>query len=1403
MFTHFSIFNGMRMTWVGIIIAAFTLNITTASAQTNTTTNDTTIQIGGSVQSLSSTLKLPAATVKSPDGAWSPTLTGTKGNDVFDAGKFGGTATMTGNGGNDVFYGAGKFIVPATGGIHTWISKTSWGVAQLPDGFKNLIYTEPGGSIYLRGNNLNNVIVALAPISSITGGKGNDTLVGFAGDSNTFIINTGDGSDAIMNFKTGSGSLADKVQLPKGIFADYNALKKAIAQVGSNAVLTFPTGEKLTFVGGNMSSFVAANFMMKAAAPEPQAGACGSASGESVLSAPANNLCKTGTPTAVSGSGPWTWSCKGVDGGADSGICTAPKAPAPINGSCGAANGTSVLSAPTGNLCTTGTATTLSGSGPWSWTCQGQYGGTHSGVCSAPKAPAPVNGTCGNSNGQSLLSTPSTGLCLTGTSTAITGTGPWSWTCKGSNGGSDSSLCTAIKASSTVNGTCGSANGSAPSSAPSGASLCSSGTATAVSGAGPWTWSCMGSGGGSNSPTCSASLGAGKLVNGLCGKANKVTNLTAMPESPLLCIYGTLTAPLSTTASSWTWTCAGANGGTDAVCNASLLPTTLDAVCGAAAVDGNKMPATGLCTIGLPSPITTTTSQWSWTCNGLNGGTSTSCVSNNLNAMPGQCGFYNGAAVPSAPNTDLCDSGTASAISGSGPWSWTCKGTGGAATASCSANVNTSCAGTIISARGNPTMVSPAIPQPSLPGDIVGTVLQNINKNSNARYHTFGQAFRKGQVFKTDSLIGRLNGKKVPVQLDALSTWPDGSVKMAALTVKIAICPGSELPMMVAKGTPDADMAVGTTAVNILNTTLNLTAAFDFVTLSTGARLNQTVDIGAALKAALADPAKADYWLKGPLVTQARVDIPMPQESFHLTADVSVFKDGDILADVQFNNDLGKIVPHIGEKKFGNKPYMEPLSYTVKLNLNGQQKTHVIAKQYQYQDWHTQIRSQGDAFFNVQHDIKYLISFGALLPYDLNSGVSAERFASSVTKLLIASSFGQPLAANGITRSMGMTGGRGDIGFTTHWNTIWIMTQDWQAAKVGMAQGDTGGAIPWNFKDQNGRFITSDLPIEEFTYKSGTKTLTYSGTAKEMWAGDSRCGNSVCLQNLPANTVGVSGWAYEDAHQPNLGYVPYLFTAQRWYLDRLYFQAAKSVTTLWPASRNENDDWNIITGAQRQIRGLAWSFREVILAAFIGKNETPEYAHFNKVVSDNLDYLLSFRPLYETEQGQTYGWWRDFNTGITDPKSWRQNIAPWQQDFMTAIISWSAFMGNDKAKQFIDWQRNWIAGRFDPTIPGYDPNDGCAYSLNTYSRTTGEPFKTWPEISASMIAEGKARGDLGCENGYYGRLGRASLGVALHLFPSDSRIKQGLKWLMNSKAGGISLATRQKEPTYNIEANYE
>jgi hypothetical protein len=127
--------------------------------------------------------------------------------------------------------------------------------------------------------------------------------------------------------------------------------------------------------------------------------------------------------------------------------------PTAVNGSCGSSNKGNLTSVPTANLCTTGTASAVTGAGPWSWSCAGAGGGTTA-TCSATKVASaqPVNGACGSSNGGTLTSAPTANLCTAGTASTVSGAGPWSWSCAGTSGGSAAS-CSAVKTASTGTGT--------------------------------------------------------------------------------------------------------------------------------------------------------------------------------------------------------------------------------------------------------------------------------------------------------------------------------------------------------------------------------------------------------------------------------------------------------------------------------------------------------------------------------------------------------------------------------------------------------------------------------------------------------------------------------------------------------------------------------------------------------------------------------------------------------------------------------------------------------------------------------------------------------------------------------------------------------------------------------------
>ncbi|GAB1387771.1 hypothetical protein MASR1M59_29190 [Melaminivora sp.] len=210
-----------------------------------------------------------------------------------------------------------------------------------------------------------------------------------------------------------------------------------------------------------------------------------------------------------------------------------------------------------------------------------------------------------------------------------------------------------------VNGACGSASGTASAPAPSGASLCSAGTASTVSGSsGAWQWGCNGSDGGTSTTgnACSAPYAS-----------QSITGLSATPAT--IVVGGSST--LSVTGS-------GASG--QPVTYSSSAGCTINAT--TATATGT---AAGTCTI--------TADQAGTGDSGINrylaaAQVSTSITVNNA-PINGACGSSHGSTFTSAPAANLCSAGTASGVTGSGPWSWTCGGQHGGNPASCSASIQT------------------------------------------------------------------------------------------------------------------------------------------------------------------------------------------------------------------------------------------------------------------------------------------------------------------------------------------------------------------------------------------------------------------------------------------------------------------------------------------------------------------------------------------------------------------------------------------------------------------------------------------------------------------------------------------------------------------------------------------
>ena len=390
-------------------------------------------------------------------------------------------------------------------------------------------------------------------------------------------------------------------------------------------------------------------------APPATNGVCGSAHNSDLGSPPTSNLCSVGTPSA---SGQWSWSCIGSGVGHTNASCSAfalPKGDIGANctnlstWSCDADNYAQALdvrlyqgyngdySRPLGSIradqywgnaswnagipcggytdhggsmitpdsLKTGTNQQVSAYGINIGTGYNRFLGTKTLNC-----PAKTNGACGSSNNTGLQDPPMTNLCSAGTPSA---SGQWSWTCNGTNGGSNAS-CSAqaipkggfgANCTGLYTWSCDASNytqaldvrfyqgyngdysrplgsiradqywGNASWNAgipcggytDHGGSMVTpdslkTGTNQQVTAYG------INIGTGYNRALGTQTLNCPAKVNGTCGTSNGTANPFWSNLSGGACGTGTLNGP-TLTGDTWSWTCGGENGGTTASCSAT------------------------------------------------------------------------------------------------------------------------------------------------------------------------------------------------------------------------------------------------------------------------------------------------------------------------------------------------------------------------------------------------------------------------------------------------------------------------------------------------------------------------------------------------------------------------------------------------------------------------------------------------------------------------------------------------------------------------------------------------------------------------------------------------------------------------------------------------------------------
>ena len=609
------------------------------------------------------------------------------------------------------------------------------------------------------------------------------------------------------------------------------------------------------------------------------------------------------------------------------------------------------------------------------------------------------------------------------------------------------------------------------------------------------------------------------------------------------------------------------------------------------------------------------------------------------------------------------------------------------------------------------TISLPAVPQPSAPGDVQGMLLRPETAAITAHYMTTGMSFPDGKLPPGSGLEVKIPARNLALaaQIDEKTHWPDGFVRTGVLTFA--------LPAKLSSSTPTGLMLHRIARTTAAPVQLAFPAGSATVTLAMA-----TADVAIDLHALATGAAVPSYWLQGPLVTEARYDVPVAN-AFHVVLDARLYADGNAQMDVAFANDLA--LASGGAE-----------TYTAEIGLFAATAHQAISAQQPFTNWHRVVStSVAPPAGNLVHDMAALERTGLVPQFPLTVGVKSSYLGFQKSPASCG-----PLGSCGLIAYMPTTGARPDIGLLPRWDSIWLQTQNAAAASFALRQADAAGSVPWH----------DEYFPERISTEAPAQTITLARYPN--WWSDDRCPTDFfqgpCSPMSYGAAAQASGITPDAAHMPALAYMAYLMTGSRHYLDEVAAQAGWSALNAWPLIRRwgaanlaygvTNITNDIIVDPLQQLRDAAWSLREIMMASLIEPDGSELQTYFSAQAAHNFAFAaaLAAVPAKGELIGFVDGQYSDSNNGL---------YAPWENDYLALVAEWGAHAQVTNAATLVTAMAPFLVNRFIQPAAHFSPFDGGAYQLGIGSGTFGkgldafrnyEYLASWSEVEAATVRNG-------------------------------------------------------------------
>ena len=533
---------------------------------------------------------------------------------------------------------------------------------------------------------------------------------------------------------------------------------------------------------------------------------------------------------------------------------------------------------------------------------------------------------------------------------------------------------------------------------------------------------------------------------------------------------------------------------------------------------------------------------------------------------------------------------------------------------------------------------------------------------------TFGQVFRKGDLPKSQGVSCTANGAWAASEVKR--RYDDGSARFAVVSMILPELPPAGTKTLVLRAGP---MPPGTRPSpvaldDLLKTDFDATVTLRFP--------DGSARSASARKMLQQAGREARTWLHNHVASEWLVSGAPTDDEGQPDPDLNVRFQVRAYANCKRVR-VSVVVENCWDHWAGN------IRYDVQVRVGGQEVFSQKAVDHRrLSRWRKVFWWGGQAPpVHVAHDLAYLSSSGALPHYDTTLQPPRQR-GWEYRLWQREKARWQPMGRGSLTAYMPTTGGRPEIAPYPEWAVRALLTKHPEETKLLLANGDLAGSWPIHVRSRKtGRVLTID--------DRPTFWLDYRGPDKPTWQPD---------RTPPADPKG-SRLSPDRAHQPSLAYVPYLLTGDYYYLQEAYFWGSYCLLSSWPHPRKNAT--GILAG---QIRGNAWSLRNIADAGFIAAEEDPEARHFAEKIGNNLAHMT--QRMYGPPEYNKIGAW-----GIRTTESARiQNpanpgwmiLAPWENDYLIWSLHHLVELGYAEAARPRDFMLRLRVGALT-NAPDFDP----------------------------------------------------------------------------------------------------